>query len=337
MAVFFFFASGHEPVRTNQTVGITMISRRDYLKLTVAAGATLAISPGLLWAEDERGALITRAIPSSGERLPAIGLGSSATFSQVASGEDTDALREVLRTMTEHGGTVFDTAPAYGASEEVAGRIAGDLGITGRLFWATKVNVAGRNGGRADPAAARAQIEASFDRLKKPVLDLIQVHNLGDVPTQLGILKDLRDEGRVRYIGVTTTFPRQYPELERIMQREPLDFIGIDYAIDNLTMEEHILPLARERGIGVLVYAPFGRTRLWDRVRGHEAPDWAAEFGAHSWAQFFLKFVLAHPAVTVATPATSRARHMADNMGAAVGGLPDEEMRKRMITHIERL
>lgn len=313
------------------------ISRRDYLKLSLATGVAMAVKPGLLWAGDEELALITRAIPSSGERLPAVGLGSSATFAEIARSEDVIALRDVFQAMVEQGGRLFDTAPGYGASEEVAGDIAAELDITDELFWATKVNVAGRNGGSADPDEARAQIETSFERLKKPVLDLIQVHNLGDVPTQLGILQDLREEGRVRYIGVTTTFPQQYDELERIMQRESLDFIGVDYAVDNLTMEERILPLAQDRGIAVLVYAPFGRTRLWDRVSGHEVPDWAVEVGAHSWAQFFLKFVLSHPAVTVATPATSRAHHMVDNMGAALGELPDEATRRRMVEYIEGL
>ncbi|MEX2475433.1 aldo/keto reductase [Marinobacter sp.] len=314
-----------------------MISRRDYLKLTLAAGATLALKPDLLWAENKQLELITRTIPSSGQRLPVVGLGSSATFSRVASSNDQNALRDVLRTLVEKGGTVFDTAPSYGASEAVAGDIAGELGITDELFWATKVNVAGFGGGEADADAAREQIEASFQRIGKEVIDLIQVHNLGDVPTQLGILKELREEQRVRHIGVTTTFPRQYDDLERIMEREPLDFIGIDYAIDNLTMEERILPLARDKGIGVLVYAPFGRNRLWDKVKGKEVPAWAAEFDAHSWGQFFLKFVVAHPVVTAATPATSKARHMADNMGAAMGALPDEEMRQRMIRHIASL
>lgn len=314
-----------------------MISRRDYLKLALASGAALALKPTLLWAEDAPLELITRAIPSSGERLPVVGLGSSATFSSVASGEDQQALREVFQALVSQGGKVFDTAPSYGASEQVAASIVREQGMTDQVFWATKLNVAGRGGGSADEAAARAQIEASFERIGTPSIDLIQVHNLGDVPTQLGMLKELREEKRVRYIGVTTTFPRQYQELEQVMQREPLDFIGIDYAIDNLTMEERILPLARDKGIAVLVYAPFGRTRLWDRVRNHEVPEWAAEFDAHSWAQFFLKFVVAHPVVTAATPATSRARHMVDNMGAAMGALPDDSMRKRMIRHIEQL
>ncbi|MGF1613089.1 MAG: aldo/keto reductase [Gammaproteobacteria bacterium] len=314
-----------------------MITRRQYLKLTLVTGAAMALPAHLLGAARERGELIRRAIPSSGERVPAVGLGSSATFAQVAGGDDVSALREVMAAMHEQGGTIFDTAPSYGASEQVAGSIARELGITDDVFWATKVNVAGRGGGRADPEAARAQIEVSFQRLGTDVIDLLQVHNLGDVPTQLGLLKQLKASGRVRYIGVTTTFPAQYAELVAIMRREPLDFIGIDYAIDNRAVEETILPLATDRGIGVLVYAPFGRTRLWDRVRGHDVPDWAAEFDAHSWSQFFLKFVLAHPAITAATPATSRVHHMIDNMGAAYGLLPDAAMLARMKAHIEGL
>ena len=313
-----------------------MWTRREVLKRTLAAGAVVALPPR--WARAEAGkSLITRPIPSTGERLPVVGLGSSATFSKVASGADQDALREVLRALTGAGGTVFDTAPAYGASEQVAGRIAAELGITDKLFWATKVNVAGRSGGRADPAAARAQIEASFERLKTPVIDLVQVHNLGDVPTQLGILQELKAAGRIRYVGVTCTSPGRYDELVRILRSEPLDFIGIDYAVDNRAVEATVLPLAQERKVGVLVYLPFGRTRLWERVRGRELPAWAAELDAISWAQFFLTFVLAHPAVTAVTPATSRPQHMADNMGAAFGRLPDEALRRRMVEHVGAL
>src|SRR5690606_22488361 len=153
--------------------------------------------------------------------------------------------------------TVFDTAPGYGASEEVAGAIAAELGITDRIFWATKVNVESRGSGAEDPAASRAQIESSFDKLRTPVIDLIQEHNLGDVPTQLGILKELKEQERVRYIGVTTTSENRYPDLMEIMRNEPIDFIGIDYAVDNREVENQVLPLAAERRIGVLVYAPF--------------------------------------------------------------------------------
>jgi aryl-alcohol dehydrogenase-like predicted oxidoreductase len=317
-----------------------MLTRREWLGVTLGASAAMALNPRLLGAFQQQttagSELLMRAIPSTGEMLPLVGLGSSATFSQVARSEDVTALREVLSTMVERGGSVFDTAPSYGASEEVAGRIADELGITERIFWATKVNVA-RGGGNADPAAARQQIENSFARLKKPVIDLIQVHNLGDVPTQLGILQELKAQGRIRYTGVTTTSPNQYDSLQTIMRNEPIDFIGIDYAIDNRDVEEAILPLAQERRIGVLVYVPFGRTRLWNRVAGRDVPQWASEFDANSWAQFFIKFVAAHPAVTVVTPATSQARNMADNMGAAVGRLPSEAQRRRMIELVDSL
>jgi aryl-alcohol dehydrogenase-like predicted oxidoreductase len=314
-----------------------MITRREYIKLSLAAGAALAINPRLLAADDRPMSLITRAIPGTSERLPVVGLGSSATFSRVAGGDDVDALREVLKALHDKGGRVFDTAPSYGASEEVAGQLAKELGITEAIFWATKLNVAPRGGGRADEAEARTQVETSFERIGKRPIDLVQVHNMGDPDTQLGILKEHKAEGRVRYIGITTTIAQQYEDLEQVMRDEPLDFIGVDYAIDNRTMEERIFPLAQEQGIGVLVYAPFGRTRLWEAVRGKEVPEWASEFDASTWGQFFLKFVVSHPAVTVATPATSQARHMIDNMGAAMGRLPDEAMRRRMIGHIESL
>ncbi|CAN5708812.1 aldo/keto reductase [soil metagenome] len=313
-----------------------MLTRREWFGVTIGASAALAINPRLLRAIQQQD-LIMRAVPSSGEMLPVVGLGSSATFSQVARSEDLSALREVLRTMVEKGGSVFDTAPSYGASEEVAGDLAHELGITDRIFWATKVNALARGADRADPTAVRAQLDRSFQRLRKRPIDLIQVHNLADVPTQFGILKEMKEQGRVRYIGVTTTSPNQYGNLVTIMRNEPLDFIGIDYAIDNRVVEETILPLAQERNVGVLVYMPFGRTRLWNRVEGREVPDWAREFDANSWGQFFIKFVAAHPAVTVVTPATSQARHMADNMGAAVGRLPDEAQRRRMIEFIDAL
>lgn len=313
-----------------------MYTRRQWLGRTVGMGAALALNPRLLEALQQQ-PLLTRAIPSSGEQLPLVGLGSSATFSQVARSEDYSALREVLQALVDHGGRVFDTAPSYGASEEVAGEIARELGITERIFWATKVNVAGRGGGSADPAAARAQIQTSFERIGKRPIDLIQVHNLGDVPTQLAILQELKAEGQIRYTGVTSTSEQQYDELIRIMRSEPLDFIGVDYAIDNRSVEETILSLAQDRGIGVLVYLPFGRSRLWSRVGNREVPEWAQEFGANSWAQFFIKFIAAHPAVTVVTPATSQARHMVDNLGGAVGPLPDEAMRRRMIELVNSL
>ena len=316
-----------------------MISRREWLRLSVGSSAALALDPRTF---DERvrrllqQQTITRAIPSTGERFPVVGLGSSATFSQVARSEDVSALKDVMRALVDNGGKVFDTAPGYGASEEVAARVAKELGLTDKIFWATKVNVA-RGGGAADPAAAKAQIDRSFERIGKRQIDLIQVHNLGDVATQLAILKQLKKEGRVKYIGVTSTDERQYPELITHMRNEPLDFVGVDYAIDNREVETTILPLARERKIGVLAYAPFGRTRLWRRVEGREVPAWGTEFDAKTWAQFFLKFVVSHPDITATTPATSQAKNMVDNLGGAVGRLPNAEQRKRMIELVDSL
>ena len=312
-----------------------MYTRREWLKLTAAAGTALAIHPRLLQAQDAP--MITRSVPSTGEELPIIGLGSSATFSRVARSDDVSALRGVLTTLLDNGGSVFDTAPGYGVSEEVAASIINDMEAHDRVFWATKLNVASRGGGAADPDRARQQIETSFERIRKTPIDLIQVHNLGDPPTQLEILSELKAQGRVRYTGITCTTDRRYDEFVQVMRDYSIDFIGVDYAVDNRVAAETILPLAQDRGIGVLVYAPFGRTRLWNRVSGRDVPEWAAEFGATSWAQFFLKYVAAHPAVTVITPATSRPVNMLDNLMGGRGAIPDAATLQRMAETVDAL
>ncbi|MEX0893807.1 MAG: aldo/keto reductase [Gemmatimonadota bacterium] len=316
-----------------------MISRREWLKATAVAGAGAAafsVDPRLL-AGLQQNNMIMRAIPSSGERVPLVGLGSSATFSSVARSDDATALGEVLKALVENSGSVFDTAPSYGASEEVAGELAAAHGLTDRIFWATKVNAVGRGSSSADPAAVHAQLDRSFQRIRKTPIDLIQVHNLADPPTQLGILQELKAAGRVRYIGVTSTSERRYADLAEVMRSYPIDFIGVDYAVDNRSAADMILPLAQERGIGVLVYVPFGRTRLWNRVEGVALPEWAAEIDATTWAQFFIKFAGAHPAVTTVTPATSQPRHMIDNLGGGRGRLPDAEMQARMAAFVDAL
>ena len=312
-----------------------MATRREWLTLAATLGAIGAL-PRRVFA-DEHGALITRPIPSTGEQLPIIGLGSSATFSEAAGQDDSGAVRGVLAKMLELGGRVFDTAPAYGASEQVAGKIVKEIDAKHEIFWATKLNVAGWGGRTADPKAARAQVAASFDRLGRDKIDLIQVHNVADLATQFPILREFKEQGRVRYVGTTSTFKGQYDVLERFMRTERPDFIGIDYSVDNLSAEERILPLAQERKIAVLGYMPTGRTRLFQRVKGQQVPDWAHEFGAETWAQFFLKFAASHPAMTVVTPATSKPEHMVDNMGAARGRLPSEAERKRMVEFVAKL
>ena len=313
-----------------------MLTRRDYLKYSAMAGAACAVPTSLLQAL-ESGDIIKRAIPGTGEELPIVGLGSSATFRTVAQSEDVTALQGVLQTLIDNGGTVFDTAPSYGASEEVAGQIVQDLGLQEKVFWATKVNVAPRGGGSADADAARAQIARSFDHIGKDPIDLMQVHNLADLATQMPIIQELKEEGRFRYIGVTSTSTRRYPDLAKAMRDWKPDFIGVDYAVDNRESAETILPLARELGIAVLIYVPFGRTRLWARVKGREVPQWAQEFGADTWGKFFIKYAAAHPAVTCVTPATSKPKNMLDNIGAAFGELPDEATRRRMAEYVDAL
>ena len=313
-----------------------MITRRDYLKISAAAGAASLCPASIARALDGQ-SLITRTVPGTSEELPIVGLGSSATFRRIAESDDVSQLKDVLSTLLDNGATVFDTAPSYGASEEVAGRLVQELDATDKIFWATKLNVVPRGGSDADPAAARAQLERSFEYIAKDPIDLVQVHNLRDVPTQLDILKEQKEAGRIRYIGVTFTGDRGYPELARVMREEPIDFIGVDYAVDNRTAADEILPLAQDRGIGVLVYVPFGRTRLWARVGDRAVPDWAADIGVESWAQFFIKYAAAHPAVTVVTPATSKPHHMLDNLGAGVGELPDAAMQQRMAEYVDAL
>ena len=313
-----------------------MISRRDYLKFSALVGAASTLPAQLLRAAHHEG-LITRAIPKTGEELPIVGLGSSASFRQIAASDDVSPLRDVIKALLDKGGTVFDTAPSYGESERVAGEIVQQMDATEKIFWATKVNVVPRGASTADADAARAQIERSFDYIGKDPIDLIQVHNLRDVPTQMGILKELKEEGRVRYIGTTYTGQSRFPELAAVMRAEPIDFIGVNYAVDDRNAAEQIFPVAQDRGIAVMVYVPFGRSRLWQRVAGHEVPEWATEIGIESWAQFFIKFAAAHPAVTVVTPATSKPHHMLDNLGAGVGELPDTALQKRMAEYVDAL
>jgi aryl-alcohol dehydrogenase-like predicted oxidoreductase len=316
-----------------------MQTRRDWLRITAGAGAALTLGPRLLKALQEQE--ILKPIPSSGERIPVIGLGGR-WISTRSTPEERAGHRAVLRALAAGAppsGRMFDSAAGYGggASEELAGQWAEEDGFQDGIFWATKVNVTGRGGGSADPAEVRAQIERSFDRLRLDVIDLNQVHNMGDPPTQLGILQEYKDAGRIRYIGITTTSERQYPALAQVMRDYPIDFIGIDYAVDNRVAEQEILPLATDRGIAVMVYLPFGRSRMWQRIGDRPLPQWAAEVDAHAWSQLMLKFVVSHPAVTVAAPGTGNPEHMVENLGAARGRLPTEEQRRRIVELVASL
>ena len=317
-----------------------MITRREWLRVTTAASAALSLNPRLLLAR-QSGPVATKPIPSTGEDIPVIGLGgrwisSGSTAEELA---DHRAVMHELARGAEGAGRVFDSAAGYGGggSESYAGQWQAEDGFTDDIFWATKVNVVGRGGGAADPGAVRAQIERSFERLQMPVIDLNQVHNMGDPPTQLGILQEYKDEGKIRYIGITTTSKGQYDAIGRVMQEYPIDFIGIDYAIDNRSAADRVFRIAQDEGIAVMVYLPFGRSRMWRRIGDRELPEWAAEFDVHSWAQFMLKFVVAHPAVTIAAPGTGDPEHMIDNLGGGRGRMPTEEHLKRMVDLVEAL
>jgi len=269
--------------------------------------------------------LLARRIPSSGEMLPALGLGTWRTFDVGAGAAERAPLKEVLGAFVALGGRVVDSSPMYGAAESVVGDLASELGVAETLFLATKVWTSGREPGVT-------QMEQSFRRLRARRLDLMQIHNLLDWRTQLRTLRDWKAAGRLRYIGVTHYTAGAYDELERVLRAEPLDFVQVNYSIGEREAERRILPLARDRGVAVLVNRPFAEGGLFQRVRGQPLPPWAADLGAESWAQLFLKWILAHPAVTCAIPATSRREHLQDNMKAGTGALPDAATRERLVT-----
>lgn len=298
----------------------------------VGAAITLGRDLFAFPSEDVQSEQYMKAIPSSGELIPAMGLGSASSFSRAARTEAEHAeLREVLKLFADLGGAVVDTAPTYGSSEEVIGHLVREIGNADQLFMATKIS---RVQGRAE---GMEQQTTSEQRLAPGNIDLNQVHNLGDWQTQLAVLRELKQDGRVRYIGVTTSRDRQYEQLEQILRAEEMDFVQFDYAIDNRNAEDALIPIARDKGMATLINGPFGRTRLFRRVGSREVPDWANEFGANSWAQFFLKWLIGHPDITVPIPATSDPGHMRDNMGAGLGRMPDAAERKRMQDYIDAL
>jgi diketogulonate reductase-like aldo/keto reductase len=255
--------------------------------------------------------------------LPALGIGTWRVFDVGASAAERAPIKEVLRRFVELGGKAIDSSPMYGAAEGVVGDVGGELGILDRLFLATKVWTSGRQAGIA-------QMEQSFRRMRTRRVDLMQVHNLLDWPTHLRTLREWKAAGRIRYVGVTHYVSSAYDELERVLRGEALDFVQVNYSLGERDSELRILPLARERGVGVVVNRPFAEGALFSRVRGKPVPDWAAEIDCDSWAQIFLKWILAHPAVSCVIPGTGKPEHLLDNMKAGAGRLPDPAMRKRI-------
>ena len=305
------------------------ISRREALKIGI--GATLALTLDtvpLRAAESIQGSnLIEKPIPSTGEKIPVIGMGTARYFDAV-----TPELREVIRRFPELGGKVIDTAPSYSNAESVVGDIIAESNARPKYFLATKVTGPG-----SDRESAIQQMEESFKRLRTDRIDLMQIHNLIGVDQRLPVLREWKQAGRFRYIGATTSFARQYDAFEKLMRDQQLDFIQVDYSIDDRAVEQRILPLATERGMAVLVNSPFRRGRTFTRVQNKPLPTWIAELGVTTWAQLFLKYLASHPSVTCVIPGTERVQYLVDNMVAAHGRLPDAALRRRIEQYYDGL
>lgn len=304
--------------------------RRDVLA-AMSSGAVV-FGLGLRGAGAARAAEpMRKPIPATGERLPAIGMGTWRTFNVGADPMLRDARTEVLRAFFEHGGGMIDSSPMYGSSQAVVGYGLDALGRREQTFAADKVWT-------SDGDATRRQVEHSAGEWRLKRFDLMQVHNLLAWREHLPTLRAMKEGGRVRYVGVTTSHGRRHDELERVMKTEPLDFVQLTYNIVDREAERRLLPLAAERGIAVIANRPFRRGHLVDRLQGrHPLPEWAGDIGCSNWPQFLLKFIVSHPAMTCAIPATTRVEHMHENMGAADGPMPDAATRRRMAAYVEGL
>ena len=308
-------------------MGISKLSRRRFFTTLGGLGAGLLLRPA--WSDNTGRKPVSKPIPASAELLPVIGMGTSRTFDVTPGSEQSRGLLPVMEAFFDHGGSLVDTSPMYGHAEAVLGELLrAARPDRQKLFAATKVWTWGKQEGIE-------QMQRSMQRVGVERFDLIQIHNLRDWEVQLETLQAWKAGGKVRYIGITTSHGRFHDELEVILDTQPLDFVQLSYNIGNRDVEQRLLPLAQEHGMAVLVNRPFMRGELFNRVRGKALPEWAAEFDCNSWAQFFLKFAVSHPAVTCAIPATSKVKHMIDNMGAASGRLPDAEMRQRMLQHMQ--
>jgi len=301
-----------------------MPSRRHFLQSSSLLAAVAALGPLLpssVWAAE---GLLQRQIPSSGESLPVIGLGTSRTFNVSLDAPDMVTLQEVMAAFMGGGGRLIDTAPSYGDSQAMTGELVRRLQVRDRVFLATKVSATGRDAGLR-------QIETAFKQLQSERIDLIQVHNLQDTRTQLALLRELKAQGRIRYIGVTHYREPAHDDLLEVLKREPVDFVQFNYSVGARNAEKRLLPFCADKGIATLINRTYQAGELFARVKGKELPAWAREeLDASSWAQLMLKFVIADPAVTAVIPATSQPRYMLDNLLAGHGRLPDAAQRERI-------
>jgi len=303
--------------------------RRQFLKSLMAAGISIPLINTPLFAKSKT--VIKKAIPSTGELLPVIGLGTSRTFNIPDHTEAIQKLLPVMQAFLDRGGTLIDSSPMYGAAEEVIGVLFNKARQNNTLFSATKVWTDGKSEGIA-------QMQHSMKLWGVNKFDLMQIHNLRDWEVHLDTLRQWKADGKIRYIGITTSHGRFHDELEKILQtRHEFDFVQFSYNLANRDVEARLLPIAKEKGIATLINRPFQKGGMFSKVKGKPLPTWASEIDCNSWGQYFLKFVVSHPAVTCAIPATSRQHHMVDNMGAGLGNLPDAKQRQRMITYFDSL
>lgn len=307
---------------------VFQLSRRDAIRLAAMAGAgtALAAVPFAARLDAQQGALITKPIPSSGERVPVVGLGTNV-YGRENTPEELKNLTQVIAEMAKVGGKVIDTANGYGRSEEVLGQILADLKARDKFFLATKCMAP-----KDDLVVAREQIAGSFKKLRTDKIDLMFVHNMTGAAVLLPVLEQMKKEGRIRYIGATTSNTSDHAQMAALMRKHKMDWVQVNYSIDNRSAEAEVFPLAQEQGVAVMLNVPLGGRRgsLFSRVKGRELPAWAKEFDATSWAHFFLKYSVSHPAVTVVIPGTTQVKNLLDNQGAGRGKLPDAAMRTRM-------
>jgi diketogulonate reductase-like aldo/keto reductase len=303
------------------------LSRAQFLRGLGAAAVAAASRAGAAASRGEAmstRAMIARPIPSSGEAMPMIGLGTWQTFDVGGDAKARRPLRQVVRLLIDAGGRMIDSSPMYGRAEAVTGDLVAELGVRQKTFLATKVWTTGRERGIE-------QMRRSAALLRSDVVDLMQIHNLVDWKTQLATLREMKERGRIRYIGITHYTESALAELARILDSEPgIDFVQLPYSIESRAAEARLLPVAEARRVAVIVNRPFEEGALFRRAKGRALPDWAGEIGCASWAQFFLKYLIGHPAVTCVIPATSDPRHMEDDLAAGFGALPDERQRRRM-------
>ena len=311
---------------------LTKLSRRSLLKWSMAT-STSALLPNLFEFSNMITPLQkinTRPIPSSGEQLPIVGIGTWQTFDVGNNLTQRTELKKVLQAFVELGGQVMDSSPMYGTSEKVVGDLAADLGILDQLFMATKVWTSGKSAGIA-------QMQDSMRKMRRQPMDLMQVHNLLDVKTHLQTLQKWKAEGKIRYIGITHYLDNRHDEMAELIKKYPIDFIQINYSIQSRHAEKRLFPTAKDKGVAVLVNRPYEGGQLFRKTKNVTLPSWTKDYDINSWGQYFLKFILSHPAITCVIPGTSKLTHLQDNMGAGVGKLPNEKGREKLATFLKNL